>query len=98
MITLNRNLATRLSAQKIFVKLLENNQKELDFTGVELVSRSFANEFYKLEKKHNFYVKKKNLNKDLLSIFDNAGKVLDSNILKRNKFTTVSVEKYDYLI
>jgi len=98
MVVLNKNLATRLSAQKIFVKLLESNQKELDFVDVELVSRSFANEFYKLEKKHNFYVKKKNLNKNLLSIFENAGKVLDSNILSKNKFDTVSVEKYASLI
>lgn len=54
MVKLNKNLATRLSAEKLFDKLIASNQKE-----VELVSRSFANEFYKLEKKHNFFVEKK---------------------------------------
>lgn len=95
---INKNLATRLSAQKLFAELLKENKKELDFSKVELISRSFANEFYNLEIKHNFKVKKLNLSKQLKFIFDNANKELDSDILAKNEYSTVSVEKYASLI
>jgi len=98
MVKINKNLATRLSAQKLFHNILVNNIKKLDFKEVELISRSFANEFLKLEKENNFFVEKVNLSKELKLIFETADKELDSDILAKNHYSTVSVNKYAYLI
>lgn len=98
MISLNKNLATRLSAQKLFEKLLCNNMTELDFSNVLIASRSFANELVNLEKKHKFPITKKNMNEEVSYIFSIADKKLDSDILKDNSYTRESVEKYADLI
>ena len=98
MISLNKNLATRLSAQKLFEKLLSDNITELDFSNVEIVSRSFANEFVNLEKTHNISIKKLNMNKEVEFMFKIALEPMKSNILKDNNYTTVSVKKYADLI
>lgn len=98
MISLNNNLATRLSAQKLFEKLLQNKITELDFSNVEIVSRSFANEFINLEKTHDVSIKKKNMSKEVEFMFKTACEPMKSNILRDNNYTTVSVEKYADLI
>lgn len=98
MITLNKNLATRLSAQRLFEDLVKNNQKEIDFSLVEVVSRSFANEFCNLEKSNDFRVEKLNLSEDLKKMFDTALFEIDSDLLKKSDYKSVSVEKYANLI
>ena len=98
MINLNKNLATRESAKKLFPELKNKNITELDFDSVLIVSRSFANEFINLEKESNFSVKKLNMKPEIKEMFDNAHKILDSNILNKNKYTTISVEKYADMI
>ncbi len=98
MISLNKNLATRISAQNLFEKIIKENTLELDFSNVLIVSRSFANEFVNLEKTHNIKIKKLNMNKDIKYMFENADKPLDNDILARNKYSTTSVEKYANLI
>ena len=98
MIYLNSNLATRLSAQKLFQKLLENNINELDFSNVEILSRSFANEFANLEKLHNISIKKLNMNKEVEFMFKKAFSPVKSNILQDCSYETVSIQKYQNLI
>lgn len=98
MISLNKNLATRISAQNLFEKIIKENIFELDFSNVLIVSRSFANEFINLEKNHNIKIKKINMSKDIKYMFENADKPLDNDILARNKYVTTSVEKYANLI
>ncbi len=98
MILLQKNLATRESANNLFDKLLNNSDNELDFSNVEVVSRSFANEFMNLEKNNNISFTKKNMTPEIKSIFDNALKKLDSNLLEKNSFSVVSVKKYASLI
>ncbi len=98
MIYLNKNLATRALAENLFKKIVNENILELDFSGVLIVSRSFANEFVNLEKVHNIKIKKINMKKDVKYMFNNADKPLDNDILARNKYSTISVEKYANLI
>lgn len=98
MISLNKNLATRESAQNLFKKIVKANIMELDFADVSIVSRSFANEFVNLEKEYNIKIKKLNMNKDINYMFKNASRPLNNDILSRNKYSTTSVEKYANLI
>lgn len=97
-IKLEENLATRESARVLFNKLKENNDFELDFTNVLIASRSFANELLKLEKENNIAVKKLNLNDEVKFMFDTADKILDNDILSRNKYSVISLKKYASLI
>lgn len=98
MILLSKNLATRESANNLFKKLLNNSDNKLDFSNVEVVSRSFANEFMNLEKKNLITFRKYNMKPEVKYIFDNALKELDSNLLEKNNFDVVSVKKYASLI
>ena len=98
MISLKSNLSTRLYAQKIFHQLLKEKITELDFTNVNIISRSFANEFIKLERENNLEITKKNMNKDIKFMFEISDKILDSDILSDNKYSTTSVEKYADMI
>ena len=69
----SKNIALRENARELFdFLLLNNNFTYLDFKDVEFVSRSFANEFAKLEKKNNKYFKKINMNNSINSMFECA--------------------------
>ncbi len=98
MIILNKNLATRMSAQNLFEKIKKESDYSLDFKNVIIASRSFTNEFVNLEKKHKIEVKKKNIKKDVKMMFDIADKPLNSSILQQEKYSTVSIDKYAHLI
>jgi hypothetical protein len=98
MIYLNKNLSTRHLAQSLFKKILDSKDFILNFSNVEIISRSFANEFVNLEKKNNIKIEKLNLSLESKYIFDIADKPLDNDILSKNKFSTTSVQKYANLI
>lgn len=98
MLILDKNLATRESAKVLFAKVVSENILSLDFRKVEIISRSFANEFVKLEKENKLLIVKKNLSKDNKTMFDYADKVLDSDILSKNKYTTISLKQYESMI
>lgn len=68
----SKNLALRDSARKVFALYVKENYGCLDFSNVELVSRSFANEFMKLEKKNNLNIEKKNMDEEVEFMFKQA--------------------------
>jgi len=85
--------STRQTARQLFEKIIEDKIDALDFKDVEIVSRSFANELINLEKENDFELKKINMNKDVSFMFEYADKKVDSNMLKRTKHRTVSLNK-----
>ena len=95
---MHSNLATRESAKRLFPHIIEENISILDFSTVQVISRSFANEFLILEKKYNLQLEKKNMSVDVKKMFENASKTLDSNILEKNEFSVISGDKYENLI
>ena len=69
----SKNIALRENARELFnFLLLNNNYDSIDFKEVEFVSRSFANEFAKLEKENNISFKKINMNQSINSMFECA--------------------------
>ncbi len=69
----SKNIALRDNARELFNFLIANNNfKTIDFENIEFVSRSFANEFAKLEKQNNIYFKKINMNNSISSMFECA--------------------------
>jgi hypothetical protein len=85
MIQLSKNLSTISLAQRLFKKILSSKSHSLDFSNVEIVSRSFANEFVNLEKEKKVRIEKLNLSSENQYVFDIADKPLDNNILSKNK-------------
>lgn len=98
MIILDKNLATRESARILFKSLYSKKDNIIDLKEVIFVSRSFTNELLNLEKENNFYIKKINMNKDVKYMFSIADKVLDSDILSKNKYSTISLKDIENLI
>ena len=88
---ISKVLSTRNTARNIFLKLNNEKKDTLDFAGVDIVSRSFANEWLNLEKNHN--IKKINMNKEVSFMFRYADKKLDSNVLKNSKYRTISIDE-----
>ena len=94
MITLQKNLATRISARNLFEKMRKEKDYELDFRNVVIASRSFTNELVKLEKKHKIKTGKRNMNEDVRKMFRIAGRPLNLSILKGKKQKITSIDKY----
>ena len=63
-----------------------------------MVSRSFANQLILLEKENNINISKINLNKEVKFMFKTADKVLDTDILSKNHYSTISLKHYASLI
>ena len=84
---------TRQTARQLFEKIIEDKIDALNFKDVESVSRPFANELINLEKENDFELKKINMNKYVSFMFEYADKKVDSNMLKRTKYRTISLNK-----
>ncbi len=91
-------LHSREQAQKLFLKITTSSSIVFDFKGVSYISRSFADEFYNLNK--TFSLPTKNLNDDLkivmvaISNTQSKPKVKTSVNISRPKDVT---ELADYL-
>lgn len=95
---LEKNLSTREHAQFIFLKLIKKNIKSLDFNKVIIISRSFANELYKLEKINKYYLEKINIKKEIQQMLDTADKELDNDILSKESYTNLDLKSIASLI
>lgn len=70
--TINSNLGMRSSAKNFFnqINKMSNNEFVINFTNVQFMSRSFAQEYVQQKKRTDKFLKEVNLPKDVKVMFD----------------------------
>jgi hypothetical protein len=86
-------LSTREKARELFQEMTKENKTTFDLKNVEMISRSFANEWLNLEKEKDYKFKKTGMNETVAHIFKNADKKADKKNLKNKKYNVISIEK-----
>ena len=87
------NVALRENARDLFSFLIKKDIKIVDFSEVEFVSRSFANELLSLEKENNFNIEKINMNESISVMFEYALEESPKRKLNSSPFKIGNVDK-----